>query len=66
MDIFKPSPLRVTGELRQRVNQISHAIGVAEGLRYRAELMARLKDAAEHGATFNELHKILDNLEAEA
>ncbi len=64
MDIFKQSPIRITGELRQRVNQISHAIGVAEGLRYRAELMGKLQTAAKEGASFAELHAMLDALEA--
>lgn len=64
MDIFKPSPIRITGELRQRVNQISHAYGVAQGLRYRDELIARLKDAAELGADYAALHQMLDALEA--
>lgn len=65
LDIFKTPPPRIVGELRQRVNQISHSYGVKEGLRYRNELTLKLQQASINGASLSELHLMLDTIEVQ-
>lgn len=64
MNLFKPRPVAITGHLRTRVNQIAHAWGVEQGVVYRKRLHAKLVEASAKGAGYDELHDLLDSLEA--
>jgi hypothetical protein len=64
MDLFKPRSVAIVGHLRTRINQIVHAWGVEQGMAYRKRLHAQLVEASAKGASIDDLHEILDTLEA--
>jgi hypothetical protein len=61
---WTPPKQRIVGPLRSRVNQLAHAMAQTEEVRLQAVLTRQLQDAADQGATAQELHRMVDTLEA--
>jgi hypothetical protein len=63
---WKPEPVRIVGGLKSRVNQLAHRLALADELKHRAAILERLNTLAAQGKRANELHAVLDELEAQA
>lgn len=61
--IPKAVPVRIVGDLKSRINILAHRVAVKQEMLFRDDIMARLKVAAEGGASTQELHRILDRIE---
>ena len=61
---WAPSPKRVNGPLRSRLNALAHSLALQHEGRIRADLIAKVQAAADAGATLAELHAMVDNMEA--
>jgi predicted transcriptional regulator len=56
-------PVRITGELKSRVNQLAHRMATKYEMEQAEALTARLKALAAQGKRLPELHALLDELE---
>ena len=56
--------LRIQGALRSRINSLAHLLAQRHETRLRASLLAQLQAAANEGKTLDELHSLLDTMEA--
>ncbi|MFM2448838.1 MAG: hypothetical protein RIS44_1288 [Pseudomonadota bacterium] len=63
---WEPAQTRIVGALKSRVNQLAHRWALADELKHRAAILARLNDASAQGKRSPELHELLDELEAQA
>lgn len=61
---WKPPKQRIVGPLRSRLNQLAHDLAMREETRLRAVLIAQVQDAADQGATAQQLHAMVDVMEA--
>lgn len=61
---WTPPKQRIVGVLRSRLNQLAHELAQREETRLRAVLIAQVQDAADQGATAQQLHAMVDTLEA--
>lgn len=61
---WAPPKERVVGILRSRINTLAHDMAQREENRLRAALIAQLQDAADQGATAQQLHGMVDVMEA--
>jgi hypothetical protein len=60
---WTPSPKRIEGPLRSRLNSLAHAQAVQHEMRLRGDLIGKVQAAADGGATLAELHELVDNME---
>lgn len=61
---WQPPKQRIVGPLRSRVNQLAHAMAQTEEVRLQAVLTRQLQEAADQGATAQQLHGMVDVMEA--
>jgi hypothetical protein len=60
---WTPSPKRVIGPLRSRLNALAHSLALQHENRIRADLIAKVQAVADGGATLAELHVMVDAME---
>ena len=60
---WKPSPKRVTGPLRSRLNALAHSLALQHESRIRADLIAKVQGAADEGNSLEQLHALVDSME---
>jgi predicted transcriptional regulator len=58
-------PVRISGSLKSRVNQLAHRMAAKYEIEQREALTERLKGLAAKGKRLPELHAVLDDLERE-
>jgi hypothetical protein len=61
---WQPPKQRIVGVLRSRLNTLAHDLAQREETRLRAALIAQVQAAADQGATAQQLHAMVDTLEA--
>lgn len=61
---LNPIKKHVVGILRSRINILAHEMAQREETRLRAVLIAQVQAAADQGASAQQLHAMVDTLEA--
>ena len=61
---WTPPKQRIVGVLRSRLNTLAHDLAIREETRLRAALIAQVQAAADQGASAQQLHGMVDVMEA--
>ncbi len=63
MTTMTAPPVRISGDLKRRINQMAHSMAAKYEDLQRAALTERLRTLAEQGKRHSELHDALNELE---
>ncbi|NDP47875.1 MAG: hypothetical protein GZ085_05675 [Sulfuriferula multivorans] len=66
MPNHKRQTIHISGTLRSRINSLAHAQAQQAETRYRSDMLRHLQDAAGEGASLDDLHAMVDVMEAGA
>ncbi len=59
------APRPLSGPLRARINRLAHARGLLHEMRQKALLLAQVQTARDAGAKFDDLDKLVTEMEAQ-